>query len=117
MDPAKLENFKDAFSDHSGHCRFDCNCGKTYFDNYNHGIDWEDGELEKLQAGGGTPVDGSVGGVMIEGRAYAENCTCWHKRAEQVMGFIDGHANQIAAYLTKERERKQAIADSAPVVG
>jgi hypothetical protein len=33
------------------------------------------------------------------------------------MGFIDGHAHQIADYLTLEKKRKQAIADHAPVIG
>ena len=117
MSPQKLLNFEEAFSDHCGTCRLTCECGKTYFYDYNAGYSWEEGEFEKLKAGAGVPVDGFIGGVDFEGRHYAQCCTCWHKRAEQAIGFIDGHAHQIADYLTREKQRKQRDADTAPIVG
>ena len=119
MNPKKRENFEEAFSDHAGTCRLTCDCGKTYFDDYNTGYSWDEGELEKLKAGveiWSIPTDGSIGGVDFEGRHYAQCCTCWHPRAEKVMGFLDSHARQIADYLTREKQRKQAEADSSPII-
>ena len=117
MNDTKLENFEQAFGMRMGTCRFDCHCGKTYFDDANEGYSWEDGELEKLRAGGGIPMPGSIGGVEIEGWQFAECCTCWHPRAKQIMHFIETHGHQIAEWLTLEKKRKQANADASPGVG
>lgn len=112
----KLENFERAFSDHSGGCVRTCECGKTYFDNYNSGYSWDDGELEKLQAGGGIPLAHSVGDIAFEGKQYVDACDCWHERAKHLMKFIDGHAVAIADYLKREKQRKQQEADSSPTI-
>lgn len=117
MNTEKLDNFKEAFSSRTGHCRLRCACGKEYFDNVNPGYSWEEGELESLQAGAGIAVFGAIGGVEFEGSYYAENCTCWHPRMERIIGFVDGHATQIAEYLSLEKAHKQRIADASPVVG
>jgi len=116
MNPKKLDNFEEAFSDRAGTCRLTCECGRTFFDNYNTGYSWDEGEFEKLVQGAGIAVEGSIGGVDFEGRHFAQCCTCWHLRAEKVMGFLDSHARQIADYLTREKQRKQAEADASPIV-
>jgi hypothetical protein len=118
MNADKLENFERAFRMGTAGCRRTCNCGKEYFDNANGGYSWEEGELERLLASKTAVALGyAPGDMMFEGREYVDACDCWHKRAEQIMGFLDGHAQKIAEYLTLEKKRKQAIADHAPEVG
>lgn len=113
----KLENFERAFSGHSAGCRRRCDCGRQYYDGV-QGYDWEEGELEALEADSeAVRLEYAPGDLMFEGAQYVDACDCWHKRAEQIMRFIDGHAVQIAEYLTLEKKRKQATADASPVVG
>lgn len=117
MDKDKLENFERAFSDCTGGCRRTCNCGTEYYDGYNSGYSWEDGEMDGLRSNkNAVGLDYAPGDISFEGKNYVDACNCWHVRANKIMGFIDGHAQQIAEYLTLEKKRKQAIADNAPVV-
>lgn len=116
MKTEKLENFIEAFSSHCGGCRRTCHCGKEFWDAENS-YDWESGEREALESDPSkVPLRYSVGTVELEGREYVMDCNCFHERAEKIMGFIDGHAKSIAAYLTLEKKRKQLIADEAPTV-
>lgn len=117
IDPPKLENFERAFTSGSSGCRRTCECGREFWDSYNEGYDWEPGEVEELKNNpNATSVAYSVSSIILEGKEYPMDCDCWHKRAEQIMGLIDGHDHAIARYLTLEKQRKQAIADKAPVV-
>lgn len=117
IDPDKLENFTEAFSDHSGGCRRTCECGKEYWDTYNSGYSWEDGEIEGLEKNpDAVGLPHSVSTLSFEGREYVMDCTCFHDRASRIMNWIDTHAAQIANYLNLEKKRKQAIADAAPTV-
>jgi hypothetical protein len=100
----KLTNFERAFSGGTGGCRRTCNCGKTYYDAVNSGYSWEEGEFEKSDA---IALDYAPGDIRFEGREYVDGCDCWHKRAKQIMGFIDAHRYQIAEYLSLEKKRKQ----------
>lgn len=112
----KLENFEQAFRAGSAGCRRRCECGKEFYDNI-QSYDWEDGEIESLRSDKeAVPLDYCPGDIHFEGRMYVDACSCWHKRAEQIMGFLDSHAHQIAEYLKLEKQRKQAIADQSPVV-
>ena len=110
----KLENFELAFGDGSSATRT-CECGKTYFDDYNSGYGWEDGELEDLRAKH-IAVEHSIGWVSFEGKEYVNVCTCWHKRANQIMNFLDGHAIEICDYFNREKKRKQLEADLSPTI-
>ena len=116
MNPEKLENFERAFSDSTASCRWTCECGVTFFDGC-QSYDWEDGELDKLRADPkAKQVDYAPGSISFEGRQYVDACDCWHKRALQIIRFIDGHAERIANYLRLEKERKQRDAEASPVV-
>jgi hypothetical protein len=116
MNTDKLDNFIQAFSSHTGGCRRTCHCGKEFWDNTN-GYDWEPGEVEALEKDpAARALAYSVSTISLEGREYVMDCICFHERAEQVMRFIDGHAQAIAEYLTLEKKRKQRIADEAPTV-
>jgi len=118
----KLENFERAFASGLSGCRRTCHCGKVFFHDDEGDYDWEEGEMVELHvmAKLADPIafalGYSVGTVVIEGTEYVVDCTCWHKRAEQIMNFIDRHAYQIADYLTLEKKRKQADADASPEV-
>src|SRR4051812_19397927 len=112
----KIEIFDRAFDSHTGHCRTSCECGKEFYDHANS-YDWEEGEKEKLEADpNAVGVSYTVGTLTFEGRKYCCDCTCWHARAEHIMGFIDNHAAQIAEYLTLQKKEKQRVANAAPVV-
>ena len=112
----QLENFETSFRSGSGGCRRECICGREFY-NLNGGWVWEDGELEGLKKRKATCLEWTVGTIIFEGKEYVVDCDCWHKRAEQIMAFIDGHNQQIAKYLTEGKKRKQAEADHSPVVG
>lgn len=111
----KMGSFARAFTMHSGGCRRTCDCGKVYYDD-SQSYDWEPGELEWLQNGPGVAVDGGPSDIGFEGKQFVEQCDCWHERAQKLMQFIDGHARQIAEYLTREKVRKVAEAKASPVV-
>lgn len=117
MNPSdKLENFERAFRNGTAGCVRTCECGVTYYDTVGR-YDWEPEEFEGLKTNKkAVPLDYTPGDIHFEGRRYVDGCNCWHERAKKIMGFIDGHAHQIAKYLTLEKQRKQSIADNAPEV-
>jgi hypothetical protein len=113
---SNFENFELAFRDGTGSVRVDCECGLIFYNHTDSGCLEEDelAELEKNPKA--RPVDYTCRHVSIEGRTYADGCECWHPRAKKIIGFLDGHAHKIADYITREKARKQAEADSSPVV-
>ena len=103
-------NFVDAFRTNGSGCRRQCACGKEYYDAYNSGC-WDDGEVESLEKNPNAfGRDYAVGEVIVAGKAYADACDCWHKRALEVMRFIDENAQSIATYLNAEKRRLTAEA-------
>jgi len=116
MNSEKLNEFERAFSSGMAGCVRTCECGRVFYDNANS-YDWEPGELERLQASKkATPVDYSVGTLVLEGGEFVQACNCWHERASKIIDWLDNHAHGIAEYLTLEKKRKQADADHSPVV-
>ena len=117
MNRKKLESFERAFHAGTSGCTRACNCGRVFYDVENS-YDWEDGELERLEANPeATALDYSVGDIRIGGVDYVADCDCWHEKASDMMRWIDGNAHQIAQYLTLEKKRKRHEAEVAPVVG
>lgn len=88
----RLETFESVFRGGFNGCRMRCNCGREFFDNANEFYDWNEGELEELRKTA-TALDYAPGNVRFEGRKYVDACDCWHPRAMQVIGFLDGHPN------------------------
>ncbi len=112
-----IESFQEAFHTGTGSCRGECEC-KNIFYNSDGGWDWEDGELEALEADPmATDIDCTVSFVEFQGIEYVYHCECWHRQAEKIMEFLDKHSHGIANYLTKEKQRVQAEADHMPEVG
>lgn len=113
-----MESFEQAFSSRVNGCRRDCECGREFFDNYNSGYDWEHDELERLSANpNATPLPYAVGTVEFEGAQYVFDCDCWKPRARRIVAFLLAHDAEIADFLTKEKERRQEAARTAPTVG
>lgn len=54
--------------------------------------------------------------IRFEGKEYVADCTCWHDRADRIMGFIDSHKHSIAKYLNEEKVRLTAFAEAHPTV-
>jgi len=117
VDTRKFENFERAFRAGVSGPRHTCECGITYFDTYNTGYSWEDGEFEALERlPTAKPLDHAVGIIEFEGKQYVDGCTCWHDRAKRLITFFDYHAEGIAEYLSLEKARKTAEAARSPVV-
>jgi hypothetical protein len=112
---AKLETFERAFRMNINGCSGVCDCGKKFYDAYNS-YDWEPGEFEGLESGSAHRLEYAVGFLRFEGREYVMDCTCWHARAYQIMGFIDRHAHAIAKYINLDTAHKRAVADASPTV-
>jgi hypothetical protein len=103
----KLENFKEACRTTLSSCRDTCACGRVFFDGVNS-WDWDEDELEKLQEDpSATQLNYTVDMLDVEGTHYVRDCDCWHKRAIQIMGFLDAHDTRIAAYFKLEKARKE----------
>ncbi len=120
VDAGAFESFERGFDPGVSGCRAMCECGRVFWDSYNRGYDWEDGEIENLERltaeGKATALDYGVGYVSFEGRQFVNGCTCWHERARRVIAFLTNHDSEIAEFLKLERERKMAAALRSPTV-
>lgn len=103
------EMFEDTFTSGCSHCVIECACGRTYFDDYNT-YDWEEGELEELEAKAKAhpdkyvAVDYSVGTFTLFGVEFVCGCPCTCGKPREYESFILKHARKIAAYLNKKAE-------------
>lgn len=103
--------FEDAFSSGFGSCRGKCHCGRTYFDNVNSGISWDEGEFEELERLSAqepnkcVPAQGAVSFIAVDGKTFVWGCECQGWKPYEA--FIVRHGRQIAAFL---RARQAALA-------
>jgi len=108
--------FERGFSTNGAGCRTTCICGRVFY-NPNGGWDWEDGELDALAADpNATPVDWSCGEIIIDGRAFALDCSCWHERGRRILEWCLGHDDEIAEFLKEVKTAKELAARVAPTV-
>lgn len=112
-----FESFEQAFRGRVAGCVRDCECGKTYWDAYNTGYSWDEGERERLEANHqGTALNYAVETIEFEGRVYVLDCDCWHQRAIRLIAFLRSHDTEIAEFLTEEKKRKTLEAERSSVV-
>lgn len=112
-----LDLFEEAFDAGFGSCYRMCHCGKAFY-NSDGGWDFEPGELERLDKdANATDLPHSVGFIYCGDRECVPDCDCWHDYAKRVIAFLEHNATFVANYLTLVKKRKQAEADSFPVVG
>lgn len=112
----RLDRFCRAFTTHGGGCRNVCECGREFY-NPDGFWDWEDGELDELDAGEATAVDFTVCTIAFEGKVYVEACDCWHTRASQIMRWLDEHRFEVADYINGETKARREAAAREPTVG
>lgn len=115
-DSASLDNFDRAFSNmRTNHCK--CECGKVYWDCHNTGYDWQEGEVEKLEADpNAKAVEYAIDVIDIDGRWYANACDCWKPRASRIIGWLECNREAVATFLRYEKERKVAEANGLAAV-
>jgi hypothetical protein len=115
--PRHLDDFREAFQTDVSRAEFHCHCGRIFFDNYNGGI-WDDEkEIEELRNNPeATAIDHSIGTLEVEGKEFCWECDCWHKRAEQVRGFLLANKREIAELFRREKIRLQESADAIPSI-
>lgn len=113
-----LESFERAFDPRVCGCRVECRCGRVFWDTYNSGYDWYEGEIEALEKNPsnstypheyGTPV-------AFEERHTRPTATVGGRGRSVIKAFIDGHAREIAEYLSLEKRRLADSAERAPEV-
>jgi hypothetical protein len=113
------ELFETIFDSHGGGCRRECACGRTHFDISDNGWDWEDGELEGLQAKAKEQPDkyiehdGIVGCMEICGAVIVYDCKCGLALAHERFLVVD--AERIAKYLNERAKRLREKADKMEV--
>lgn len=109
---------------HSGtSCVCDCDCGRVHFVSADGHGDYEEGELEALQAKAKREPDkyieesqfDTIDILHIGGVSLVPDCPC--DRAIRYAKFLDDHAEDVAAYVTallterrKAAEREEATA-------
>lgn len=112
----KLRSFEQAFSGNISGCSMECDCGKTYYDNYNS-YDWYEGELEALEESPNAfAVGHSVGVLYLNGKEFVAVCDCWHDVAIKFCEKMDANAFEIAQYLSTEKRRFSEEAAAMPTV-
>lgn len=112
----KIERFIAAFTDQSGGCRRQCDCGTIYY-NSDGGWDWEEGELDELESNQNA-IDCSftIGTLSFGGKEYVETCDCWHASAMQMMAWVDSHSHCLARYINGEREAALKRAEAMALI-
>lgn len=111
------EQFERAFDMHISGPVDKCDCGITYWDTYNSGYDWNEGEREALAANPkAIGIPHGVGRILLEGRIYVMDCTCWHARAERIVEWMRSHQGSIGAWFALEKSRLQQAASDVPQI-
>ena len=112
-----MESFERAFDSRVSGCRRDCACGREFYDNYNSGYDWDEGELEALAKNpNATPLGYAVSSIEFEGTSYVFDCDCWRPRARRIIHFLMNHNVEIADFLRNEQKRLAHLAKHFPTV-
>jgi len=110
IDPGKLGSFEHAFFSGGGPDIADCVCGRTFYYEDNPDLD-----REKMEADhNAEALAHHVAIGVIEGYAYAADCTCWHPLAKGIIHLLDSHMPEIARYYRAEKERRQKEVDQIP---
>lgn len=114
---AQFDQFEQAFSMHISGCVADCECGRVFWDSYNDGYDWNEGERETLaEDKNATAVPHGVERIMLEGQIYCMDCDCWHARATRIEEWLRNHQRAIAEWFKLEKKRLQSDLSEVPEI-
>lgn len=113
---AVFDNFEKAFRTSGSGAVRHCRCGRVFYEP-GGGWTWGENELATLDANPqATALDWSAGSIIIEGKEYALDCTCWHPRARRIILWIQAHVKPLADFINAEKKRKVREAETAPEV-
>lgn len=113
----EFEQFERAFSMHTSGPVADCECGRVFWDTYNTGYDWAEGEIDALQSDlNATGVPHGVERIWLEGHVYCMDCNCWHERAKRIEDWLRNHQSAISEWFQLEKKRLQRAAADVPVI-
>lgn len=113
------DEFYAAFTSHSGSCRTECACGKTFF----HGdtfYSWEDGELQALRDDkSNVELEYAVGRLDIGGILIVPECDCeYQKQALKYQNFLLKCPNESLKFIHRILiERLEKVMPSAIETG
>lgn len=110
-----LDWFLRGFRDGIGGIRIECECGKTYYES-DPTEDWDPGEFEYLEKAENAFPGADLAYITFEGKTYATDCDCWHKRAVLVAGFLCSHDLRIANFFDVRRRSLITEALNAPTI-
>jgi len=114
---ADIERFERAFSMHVSGPVADCDCGRVFWDAYNSGYDWSEGERERLEADkAATAVQYGVERICLEGRIYCMDCNCWHERATRIIEWLRNHQSSIGEWFRLEKKSLEHAASEVPSI-
>lgn len=112
------EQFEIAFSVHRTSQIGECECGRIFWDGYNTGYDWHEGQEAELEANPkATRVQWGVEYVEIMGIEYCQDCDCWLSKAERVVNWLRDNQKSIGEWFKLERKRIQRQLESVPQIG
>lgn len=112
-----IEQFERAFSMHISGPVAECDCGKVFWDTYNTGYDWDEGEEDRLRADPNVVgVRHGVERIALEGRIYCMDCSCWHERAERIATWLRDHQEQIGEWFKLEKRRLAEASQRVPAI-
>jgi hypothetical protein len=113
----EFDQFEKAFDMHISGPVAECNCGRIFWDSYNSGYDWSEGEKERLSENPkATAVPYGVQRISLEGRYYCSDCDCWHERARRIEDWLRDNQEQIAEWFKLEKRRREKAAAEVPVI-
>jgi len=112
-----IEQFEEAFSMHTSGSVAECACGRVFWDSYNSGYYWENGERERLsESKTATSVPHSVERVVIDGIVYCMDCSCWHSKAERIIQWLRDNQTQVGQWYALEKRRLQFASNEVPII-
>lgn len=110
---SRMENFIKAFDSRGSSIRSTCECGVEFYIG-DPCEAWEKDEFEELQSRpAARALAFMVPSILLDGRCYVTECSCWHTKAEKIMCWLDHNAFEIAEWFRLEKERKTEEAADA----
>lgn len=108
---SRLDSFEQAYSLH-GADYFECDCGKKYYNDYAEYP--EKTEIENKPDY--IACDHALRVINFDNKDFVSSCNCWHEKAEKITRYLDIYSQQIATYLTLEKERAKRLVEAMPEV-
>lgn len=117
MNDQDIRLFEDSFGCCMSSQIGQCDCGKIYWDGYNSGYDWHEGQEQRLtEDPNATRVNWGVEYVEIFGAIYCQDCECWKGKAQQIVDWLRHYQTQVGRFYKLEKKRLLQSASEVPAV-